>query len=223
MLSLPAADHLVAACLMWWVQKHLVWRTKATPTLERRMGSQQKKHENEGMIERWSPYILVFFPNKTGESRLGRGGRDCPAYPPPLHGYPDLYSPPSFPPAPHTGQSHVPLTFPRLGAPTEMSLLWSTAEEDMSHRASLSQLCCLSSSWVFNNTQTQALSCPKFSKDWLSGQIFFIYNCPFKAIFCSFFLWNQQGCHHIIAVLQWHFQARPGLDQAVCQRPWLSI
>lgn len=41
----------------------------------------------------------------------------------------------------------------------------------------------------------------------------FIHSCPANSAFCSFFLWNQRGCHHIIGKFQWHFQACPDLDE----------
>lgn len=87
--------------------------------------------------------------------------------------------------SPRTGQSHVPATPPSLGVQLRRPRCAAQQRGPVPH---LGQRCCPSSSWVFNNTQAQALPCLTFAEDRLSGEAFSMSKCPAKSIFCSFFL-----------------------------------
>lgn len=236
-VSLPAANHLLPGCLRWWAQKHFVWGARVTPAL----GGEQtegKKHENEGIIGKEISQCTPLFSYPIWREQPWWGGRESqpclPSSPCPRR--PLLSSLSQLSPTRVPGEaggeprrllgaftehnlSHIPPSSPSAPAgtapfrsPAQGPVPWAALLPFPISSPSPSQ------SPPFSHPHPQQHSAPgSFMPCVSQGLAFwedvFMHSCPANSIFCSFFLWNQWGCHHIVGRFQWHFQACPDLDQ----------
>lgn len=203
-ISLPAADHLLPGCLRWWAQKHFIWGAKVTPALGRRVGNRQKEKPWKWVNyskENLSTYSSPSPSRSDRAARAGEGGTAQPCLP---------YSP-----------CPCRLVLSSLSAGPRV-----LGKAQPEHRRSRIPDLPISSAGAQHreallpgpSTALQQHSAPgSFVPPVLQGLAFwgdvFMHNCPAKSNFCSLFLWNQRGCHHIVDGFQWHFQACPDLDQ----------